>query len=271
MKKIFTILCCIVALLSNTSCEQYTKVEKCSVSQENTKPNPKIQRLIQQTRMGEVKAYDTLAVCYRDGDGIKQSSFNMMSMYMLSCTRSGKDINDVLEQFDANHPFRLLTEILDHVHVDKILQETVAKLRSISPADAMIYDAICAIEHRNDTIAAEQLLREAEIKGSEMACILQVLLYDKLGNRDKYEQYLLRFASRFPILYIKLRDLYMQADQEGHLQQAIEYYKCVDNSGMLTAQGARELLSAYRSLENDGKITCDEKEMKRLETLAHHK
>lgn len=65
-------------------------IEYCPISQDVNVPNPKIEKLIQQARLGEIEAYDALAVCYRNGDGVKQSVFNMMTMYALSCKKSGK-------------------------------------------------------------------------------------------------------------------------------------------------------------------------------------
>lgn len=121
-------------------------IEYCPISQDVNVPNPKIEKLIQQARLGEIEAYDALAVCYRNGDGVKQSVFNMMTMYALSCKKSGKNIKDIIKSLDENHLLRLLIDMLDHARVKDIPQETVVKLRNVSPADAMIYDAIYAFE-----------------------------------------------------------------------------------------------------------------------------
>lgn len=271
MQKIFFILCCALVLLCSTSCEEHMDIEHCPISQDVNVPNPKIEKFIQQARLGEIEAYDALAVCYCNGDGVKQSVFNMMTMYALSCKKSGKNVKDIIKSLDENHLLRLLIDMLDHARVKDIPQKTVAKLRNVSPADAMIYDAIYAFECKNDTLASQQLLKEAAAKGSDIACILQIFLYEELDNQELYEQSLHKYADRFPVLYVKLGELSMRDDSEGHWEQAVKYYTLADNNGMLTEEGALALSSVYRMLEKEGKMKCDPKEMVRLEALANHK
>lgn len=270
MQKIFVLICYAFVLLCNTSCEEYMDIQNIPISQDTIQLDPKIEKLISQARQGEVKAYNALAVCYRDGDGVKQSVFNMMTMYMLSCEKSGKDIEDVIDSLDENHPIRLLTDVLDHSYFENVPQEAVTKLRNISPADALIYDAIYTFKYKNDTLATQQLLKEAEMKGSDMACILQILFCENFLGKEKLKQTLLHYAVRFPVLYVKLGNLSMQDDSEGHWEQAVKYYTLADKYGMLTINGARRLSSAYRMLEKEGKMKCNQQEMIRLETLAQY-
>lgn len=126
-------------------------------------------------------------------------------------------------------------------------------------------------ECKNDTLASQQLLKEAAAKGSDMACILQIFLYEELDNQELYEQGLHKYADRFPVLYVKLGELSMRDDSEWHWEQAVKYYTLADNNGMLTEGGALALSSVYRMLEKEGKMKCDPKEMVRLEVLANHK
>ena len=266
MQKIFILLCCALALVCHTSCERYTDIENDLGTQDAIKPDSKVVELIQRARQGEAEAYDALAACYRDGDGVKQSMFNMMSMYMLSCKKSGRNINDVLKPLDPHHPLRLLMNVLDHVRIEDASPEQIAELRSVSPADALIYDAIYALECENDSIASEQLFQEAEAKGSEMACVLHISLYEHLGDMEKCEQALHRYAERFPILHVKLGNLSLEKE---HWEQAVVYYSAADRHGMLTARGARGLSNAYARLEAEGKMKCDRQEMARLKVLSN--
>ena len=96
----------------------------------------------------------------------------------------------------------------------------------------MIYDAIYAFEYKNDILASQQLLKEAAAKGSDMACVLQIFLYEKLDNQKLYEQSLHKYANRFPVLYVKLGELSMCDDSEGHWEQAVKYYTLADNNGI---------------------------------------
>lgn len=234
-------------------------------TQNAIKPDSKVGELVQRARLGETEAYDALAACYRDGDGVEQSTFNMMSMYMLFCKKSGRNIEDVLKPLGPHHPLRLLINVLDHVRIEDASQEQVAELRSVSSADALVYDAIYALECGNDPVASERLFQEAEAKGSEMACVLHIFLYEHLGDMEKCEQALRRYAERFPIFYVKLGDLSLE---EEHWEQAVAYYSATDRHGMLTARGARGLSKAYARLEAEGKMKCDRQEIARLEVLS---
>lgn len=268
MRKLFIILCCAFVLLNGTSCDEYLGMENTTVPQESIKLSPKVEKLVQQARLGDIEAYDALAVCYRDGDGVKQSDFNMMAMYLLSCKKSGKNIKDVIESLDVDNPVRLLIDVLGHHRIENASQEAVAKLRELSPADALIYDAVYVLEHENDTLTAEQLIQKAVTEGSDMACIIQVGMHELSGNKGKLEQTLYKYADRFPVLYVRLGEMCMESGAEGHLEQAVRYFTYADNYGMLTARGARGLSAAYRMLEEKGEMKYDRQEMERLERLA---
>lgn len=268
MRKLFIILCCSIVLLNSMSCDKYWGMENTSVPQESITPNPKVEKLVQQARHGEIDAYDALAVCYRDGDGVKQSDINMMTMYLLSSRKSGKNIKDVIESLDEYNPVRLLIDVLGHRQIENAPNEAVARLREVSPADALIYDAFYALGHEKDTVAAERLIQKAVTEGSDMACIIQIGMHELSGNKEKLEQALYKYADRFPVLYVRLGEMYMESSAEGHLEQAVKYFTYADNYGMLTVRGARGLSAAYRMLEENGKIKCDFQEMERLKRLA---
>lgn len=268
MSKICAFLYCVFTLICITSCDDRLNLEKGTVSEEAIKMSPKIGELISKARQGDVEAYDALAECYRDGAGVVQNDFNMLTMYLLSCRMSDRNIEDVIKSLDDNNPLRLLIEVLDCARIEQAPQELVAKLRNASPADALIYDAIYTIDCENDTLGALQLFKEAVEKGSDMACILQIFLYERLGYKDKMEQTLHAYAYRFPVLYVKLGELSLQREGEDALEQAAKYFNLADNYGMLTARGARELSDVYRMLEKTGRMKCDRQEMDRLEALA---
>ncbi len=269
MRKMFVLLCGIFMALCHISCEESLDMMENSASQERDTPSPKVERLIQQAREGRPEAYEALAMCYRDGDGVRQSDFNMLVMYMLFCEKSGGKVHveDFIEQLDANHRLRLLTKVLDHKPLSAVPQETIANLRRVSPADALLYEGACAYECEEDTLAAEHFFAEAVARGSEIGRILQVALYKKLKNHEKYEHYLHKYAAKFPLFYALLGDMSMKDESPGYLQRAVEYYLQADKQGMLPREGARRLAAAYRLLEQEGKMKCDEKEMARLNAL----
>lgn len=268
MRKIFILFCFSFALLFATSCQEYLDVENNVIPQTTAGLKPQIEKLIQQARQGDAEAYEALAVCYRDGEGVRQSDLNMMIMYMLSCRKQGRDLSECVKYLNVNHPIHLIMDVLDNSRIENASEESIEKLKSVSPADALIYDAIYALECKNDTAGAERLFNEAVEKGSDFACIMQLAMYQHLGYKDKYKYYLHEYADRFPIINIALGDLCMKDSCDGHLLQAIKYYTAADKYGMLTAGGARRLSAAYRMLEKEGKMKCDSIEMKRLTDLA---
>ncbi len=279
MKKIFIPLLSVIALFSTTSCED-TIEETQVASVEAQKAVSEFQQLVQQVRAGDTNAYEALAKCYKEGIGTEQSTFNMFTMYMLSCTRTGKDINTVIDKLEENHPIRLLTEILDHPNVDKIPQDAVDKLRQVSPADAMIYDAICAIEYQNDTITASRLLDEAETNGNEMACLVQILLYDKIGDEESYERKLIEYSGKHPLFFVVLGDYYMERaylerqvyglnhDAMALYTKAMDSYLSADRHGMLTMRGAVTLHGLYDLHEKHGNMSFDAQEKTRVYNLS---
>lgn len=268
MQKLFILLYCTFILLSGTSCNVYHHIDYPPVSQGLIKPNPKIEKLVQQARRGKTEAYDALALCYRNGEGVKQSDFNMMTMYLLSCKKSGKDIKKIIASLGEDDPIHLLMDALCHSRIENVPQESIEKLRNISPADALIYDAFYTFREKNDTLMAEQLIQKAIAGGSDMACIIQIATYELLGNKEKLKQALHKYADRFPVLYVRLGEMYMRGEIEEHLEQAVKYFTYADKYGMLTMNGARSLSNAYRMLEEKGKIKYDRQEMRRLKKLA---
>lgn len=57
----------------------------------------RVQNLIQQARQGDVEAYYSLALCYRDGDGVEKSLLNMICMYAIYNQKTGGEIEDIIE------------------------------------------------------------------------------------------------------------------------------------------------------------------------------
>lgn len=269
MRNILILLCCAVTLFNGTSCESRIEVQNADISQGAVNPGCRVAQFVQQARMGHTEAYDSLALCYRDGAGVKKSSANMMFMYMLSGKLKGNDIKDIIEAMKQDRIFPLLIDVLDHRRIEDVPREAVEKLRRVSPADALIFDAVYALECENDTAKSEQLFLEAGVQGSDMAPVLHTVMYKHLKCPEKYEQNLRRYAEKYPIMYVELGNISMQENDEEHWMKAVEYYNLADQCGMLTPRGARNLSIAYRLLEKAGKMKCDPKEMARLEMLGN--
>ena len=268
--KAWMVLCGLLAFAYGTAANPTPATEESRIQTAGPVSKPEIRKLIRQARNGSVEAYETLAACYRDGNGLPQSYFNMFMMYRLACKKTGRDVLEILETLDEEHPFRLLIEILNHKEIDRVPSELVERLRKASPADGHIFDAICSVELGKDPKAALRLLKQAEAEGSEMACIFQMLVLDQMNAPSGYRKALHHHAKRFPSLYIQLGESYRTdtADKK-ELRQVVKYYCRADLRGMLSGTDARKLLSACSRLEAiTNKAICDPAERTRLELLS---
>ena len=69
MNRLFTILSMVALLVSHTSCnDSVMDFESPSVEMMSREADQRAQDLILQARQGDVEAYNSLALCYRDGD-----------------------------------------------------------------------------------------------------------------------------------------------------------------------------------------------------------
>lgn len=66
MRRVVTIVCLIFALVSSASGQN-------------------VRKLVRQARQGNVQAYESLAICYRDGVKLEKSWINMLCMYEIYC------------------------------------------------------------------------------------------------------------------------------------------------------------------------------------------
>ncbi len=279
MKKILFTLCFGIALLGFTACANTMKVTNTVDTKEKTLAEQKAQTLIQQVRTGDIKAYEQLAACYQDGTGVKQSGFNMLTMYMLLCDRTDLKLSSMAEKMDKNTPMYLWAKIMDQPRFASTPKETADKLRNDFPVDAMCYDAIYMLETTDDTTAAKQLIIEAANKGCEFADIFLLFWYNETKDKVNSELQLHKCSKKFPIFYNILGEMeydkaYAAMTTTPNPQalklykQAIQYYQYADQHGMLLRKGAKQLDKIYQTLEDKWNIPYDENEKNRLATLS---
>lgn len=98
MNRLFTILCMVSLLVFHTSCnDSDMDLESPNVEIKTRAVDQRVQNLIQQARQGDVEAYYSLALCYRDGDGVEKSLLNMICMYAIYNQKTGGEIEDIIE------------------------------------------------------------------------------------------------------------------------------------------------------------------------------
>lgn len=273
MNRLFTILCMASLLVFHTSCNDCDMdLESPSVEMNTRAVDQRVQNLIQQARQGDVEAYNSLALCYRDGDGVDKSYLNMVCMYANYCKKTGNDIDKVVDLFEEGHPFRLITDILNSSMDEKAL-EKLEQLMMCSPAEAKALNAVIDLLSEKDTINTLSVIREAENEGSELAALIQIAYYEEKEMKDDYEQCLIRLAEKYPFLNLKIGELYIEKYWKNtdfsDIQKAMEYYYKADAYAMLTPRFACGLISIYEHFGKEGLLSCDEQEIERLKTIAN--
>lgn len=273
MNRLFAILCMASLLVFHTSCDDSVMdLESPNMEMETRAADQKVQNLILQARFGDVEAYNSLALCYRDGDGVEKSWLNMICMYAIYCQKTGGDIEDIKEFFDEGHPFRLLFEIVDSSSLDEIAETKLEQLKLLVPAEAKAIAAAKKLFSKEDAVAAMCLMREAEVEGSETAVVFQALYYDKIKDKIRQEECLIRISERYPFFYLLLGDMYIEkyenTDDSSYIHAAIECYYKADERGMLIPRHASSLLGMYYYYGQNGLLEYDEQEVERLRVLA---
>ena len=273
MNRLFTILCMVSMLVFHTSCnDSVMDLESPSVEMNTRVVDQRVQNLIQQARLGDVEAYNSLALCYRDGDGVEKSWLNMLCMYAIYYQKTGGDIEDIIELFEEGNPFRLIFETVEMPYSNEEIEAKIELLRLSAPAEAKAVEAAKKAFSLEDATSALNIIREAEAEGSELAVIFQAAYYDQATDKTGQEKYLTRIAEQYPFFNQLLGDLYAKqygdSDDFSYIQKAIECYYKADAYGMLLPKYANTLCGMYDYFGQKRLIEYDEQEVERLKVLA---
>ena len=273
MNRLFTILCMASLLVFHTSCNvSVMDLESPSVEMKTRAVEQRVQNLIQQARQGDVEAYNSLALCYRDGDGVEKSWLNMLCMYAIYSQKTGGDIENVVELFDEGHPFRLLFEIVEMPCSNEDAEAKMVQLRQTAPAEAKAIEAAKQAISMEEATTAMSIFREAEMEGSEFAVIFQAIYYDEAKDKTGQEECLTRIAEKYPLFNLLLGGSYARKYSEtedfSYIQKAIECYYKADAHGILIPKYANALWGMYDYFGQKGMLEYDEQEVKRLKVLA---
>lgn len=273
MNRLFTILCMATLLVFHTSCNDCVMdLESPSVEMNTRAVDQRVQNLIQQARQGNVEAYNSLALCYRDGDGVEKSWLNMLCMYATYSQKTGGDIEDVVELFDERHPFRLLFEIVEMSCSNEDAEAKMDQLRQTAPAEAKAVEAAKKVFSEEEATSALSTLREAEAEGSELAVMLQAIYYDEAKDKTGQEECLTRIAEKYPFFNLMLGESYVMkyhdSEDFSYIQKAIDCYYKADAYGMLIPRYANALWGMYDYFGQKGMLEYDEQEVERLKVLA---
>lgn len=273
MNRLFSILCIISLVLLYTSCrESVVDLESPIVELESFAIERRVRDYIQRARQGDVEAYKSLALCYRDGNGVEKSWLNMICMYSTYCQKTGGDIEDIIGLLDEGHTFRLLFEIMNSSPTNEDIEERLEQLKQLAPADAKAILAAKMVFSTEEDTAAMEIIREAEDEGSELAVVLQAIYYDEVQDKTGQEECLARIASEYPFFYLQLGESYIRKYDESkdfsYIQKAIECYYKADSYAMLIPKYANTLLKIYDYFGQKGMLEYNEQEVERLKILA---
>lgn len=263
----------VAMLLFHTSCnDNVMDLESPNVEMKTRTVEHRLQNLIQQARQGDVEAYNSLALCYRDGDGVEKSWLNMICMYATYIQKTGGDFEDVVELFDEGHPFRLLFEIMDSPSFNEEVEAKLEQLKQSAPAEAKAVEAMKNTSSINEATPVLSTLRETEAEGSELAVIFQVAYYDQATDKTGQEECLTRIAEKYPFFNLMLGESYArkygECEDFSYILKAIKCYYKADEYGMLIPKYANALLGMYDYFGQKGMLEYDEQEVERLKVLA---
>ena len=267
----------VIMLLCHVSCEEGNwGIEDPGVQLKQYTIYSRVRDLIQQVRNGDVEAYKSLAFCYRDGNGVKQSYLNAMFMYYIYIKKRDHEFDDFAGLFDETNPYRLLVEILNSPDFDDNVQSNLVKLKEMIPVEAKCIEAMKTLFVDENTDNVLDILEAAESEGSELAGILQAFyLMEIKKDMVAYQQRLVRLANKHPFLNAKIAELFeMQYEKDNdfsNIHKAIEYYYKADSYGMLSPKNANKLWSAYSYFSQKDMLEYDEDEIERLKKIIKTK
>ena len=274
MNRLLVAICAIVLLMCNACQDNFIDLENQNGELTTRAADMKFLHLVKQARNGDADAYKSLAVCYRDGDGVEKSWLNMICMYANYCNKTGENFNNVVELFEEGHPFRRVTEILNSSYDRNALKE-LEQLEMYIPAEVKVIKTVGDMLSKEVPDSTLRVIQEAENEGSELAALFQIFYYEENERTEEYEQCLKRLSGKYPFLNLKIGEIYIDKYWESKdfsdIQKAMEYYYKADSYAMLTPGYANGLISIYQHFGEKGMLSCDEQEMERLKKLANIK
>ncbi len=253
MKRLILILIFALTIVTDASCQN-------------------VRRLVRQVRQGEVQAYESLAICYRDGVKVEKSWLNMLCVYETYCVKTGKDVREIVKDLDAIHPYRLLTEILYMTSVDERAMKLLSEIRTAASLEAEAVDVFLDLNSGGDQDTAASRMRVLAEKGSELAVIYLTAYYEQTNEKQLLMDFYEVFAQRYPVFYLLSGEMYVKQYHEdgdfANIEKAMDYYYKADKHGMLTPKFAYGLWSTYDYFGKKGMLKIKEKEIDRLQKIA---
>lgn len=228
-----------------------------------------VKTYIEMARWGDDMARFKLADCYHRGRGVKPSYVNMMTTFTYYREYGYRILEAYLLLSDEDDTFRLLYEAMERN--DNVKKKRLLETR---PIYIKIWQAM-SLADKGKEDEAVALLNEAKDKGCDFAAILLLVYYEKKGNADDYEKFLIDNTKDAPAFYNKLGDIYIGKDfpasGKKDEKKAVECFKNADKYALLSPRGANTLIKYYQEEAAKGNPLCEESEIERLKKFVADK
>lgn len=270
---LLTTVCMATLLVGSVACSnQHEVAVTTDVPQYSQQDKLHYDSLVLRARTGDDGAYLALSEFYHDGRVVERSYVNTLIMQWIYCSRTGTELETVVQSYSDDDPYRVLMEVLMHKSYADINTRQLAFIEKHLPAEAKVIDLGRQFEEERDTVRFLQALREVEHEGSELNPILQIIWANESGDDAACEACLTRVANRFPLLYCaigrKYVNCYHTTGDFTYIERGIECYYKADAHAMMLSYCAGGLYDTYDHFMKKGLLTCSNEEMERLHVLS---
>lgn len=265
---LFLVVCMTTLLFGHTSCVRVVDYDVVSNAADASSQRQRFDALVEKVRMGDVEACLSLAECYSRGEGVGQSMINAALMYFIYENRSGCSLDSILARYPKDSSIRIWFETIDDTFPKDAEDDAFARFCHYHPLEGKAMEAYIRGYEGEACLSA---LYELECEGSELAALLQMMIFDECGDSLSFEQCLERIYPRFPALASQLANIYVKryeiTQDTTYIVRAAECFRYADEHGMLFSGFIVDLITLYNNWTEQGVLTWSDEERDRLDRL----
>lgn len=263
-KNLFPIMAVLLAIVSCTD-NHFLDENSADLS---VLSSSEIDVLIEKARWGDGQAFVKLADCYRDGNGVKQDFFGMLTMVAQADEYGGiSNMEEYLRTLPEGSNFKLIFDAMEN-YEKKNVEDATAQFELLiakgSP-DGYAVKGIIAMES-GDTLEGVRLIEQAATSGSTFAELLRCIP-DLHGATVPDLDKLAALSDKIPFVNTILGKMYAGYEGKNLMDEALaaQYFLKADEKACLSKRGARWLLYYHRCC---GQLPLSEHDIQRLQKLA---
>lgn len=270
MKRYLLLVVCMTTLLfGHIACDRVVDNDAMRITADSSFQRQRFEVLVEQVRMGNAEACLSLAECYSRGEGVEQSLINAITMSFIYESRSGCSLDSLLANYPKDSSFRVWYEVIDAAFPEDSEDEVFARFSHYHPLEGKAFEAYIRGGGGEACLPA---LYELECEGSELAVLLQMMIYEESGDSQSFEQCLETAYLRFPALASKLAHIYVEryelTQDTTYIVRAAECFRYADAHGMLFSHFIDDLIALYDNWSDQGVLIWSDEERERLLRLA---